>query len=260
MASRTVEKTSKSNDEAQVLHVTWHSGTETLDLLEIERAAGPAEAITITTMEIRADDIIVAYAPKQKSLSGSSSVGFSLTYDHPGTWLSGEATGKDADGDRGSATYKREKADGAAAPTWKCSWKGENGLRSNPKCRLSAPNAARVYAAYTRAVRDRAFRTLILQDAPRCAISGETQTCVLDAAHILPVSDKGRDEATNGIVLRKDLHALFDAGYLGINEKGEFRLNAELPSYSKLIDEAEPFAAAKVPAVLKNIKARNARA
>ncbi|WP_448325579.1 HNH endonuclease [Sulfitobacter sp. M13] len=46
----------------------------------------------------------------------------------------------------------------------------------------------------------------------RCLISGCEALAVLEAAHIIPVSCGGGDEAWNGIPLRADLHRLFDAG------------------------------------------------
>lgn len=256
MASRTAQKTSKQ-DQPQMLHVTWYSGTEAFNLADIENLAGAAAPFALTTMEIRAGDLIVEYRPALARLPGTED-GFTLTYDHPGTWRSGESIGKDADGDLGTATYKREKAEGPDGVKWTCSWQGKDGASATPKCRLSAPSASRVYAKYARAVRDGAFRAAILRESARCAISGETEQCVLDAAHILPVSRNGRDEVTNGLALRKDLHALFDAGHLGIDEDGKFTLHADLPLYKELIGNASILGAASVPAVRDNIRARNA--
>lgn len=47
----------------------------------------------------------------------------------------------------------------------------------------------------------------------RCAISGEKTLPVLDAAHIKPFSQEGPNNTSNGLLLRKDLHTLFDRGY-----------------------------------------------
>lgn len=52
----------------------------------------------------------------------------------------------------------------------------------------------------------------------RCAISGERTLPVLDAAHIKPCSASGDNSLSNGILLRSDLHTLFDAGYLTITD------------------------------------------
>jgi putative restriction endonuclease len=53
----------------------------------------------------------------------------------------------------------------------------------------------------------------------RCAISGERTLPVLDAAHIVPYSENGRHSVNNGLLLRKDLHTLFDLGYVTVTPK-----------------------------------------
>ena len=62
-----------------------------------------------------------------------------------------------------------------------------------------------------------AFRVEVL-DAyrRRCAITGERTLPVLDAAHIRPYAELGPHRLENGLLLRKDLHALFDAGYVTV--------------------------------------------
>lgn len=50
----------------------------------------------------------------------------------------------------------------------------------------------------------------------RCAMTAERTLPALDAAHIIPYAQQGEHRLDNGLLLRKDLHALFDAGYLGI--------------------------------------------
>lgn len=52
----------------------------------------------------------------------------------------------------------------------------------------------------------------------RCAISGEKTLPVLEAAHIKPYSLEGPHSTSNGLLLRKDLHTLFDRGYITIGE------------------------------------------
>lgn len=53
----------------------------------------------------------------------------------------------------------------------------------------------------------------------RCAITGERTLPVLDASHIKPYSKEGPHLASNGLLLRQDIHTLFDHGYITINEK-----------------------------------------
>lgn len=50
----------------------------------------------------------------------------------------------------------------------------------------------------------------------RCAISEEKTLPVLQAAHIKPFSKNGPNLVQNGILLRSDIHTLFDGGYLTI--------------------------------------------
>jgi putative restriction endonuclease len=50
----------------------------------------------------------------------------------------------------------------------------------------------------------------------RCAITGERTLPVLDAAHIKPYAVVQRHEVWNGLLMRNDLHRLFDKGYLTV--------------------------------------------
>jgi putative restriction endonuclease len=53
----------------------------------------------------------------------------------------------------------------------------------------------------------------------RCAITGERTLPVLDAAHIKPYPIVQRHEISNGLLMRSDLHRLFDGGYLTVDPK-----------------------------------------
>ena len=62
------------------------------------------------------------------------------------------------------------------------------------------------------------FRVLVTDAySRRCAITGERTLPVLEAAHIKPYSLVMRHEVSNGLLLRSDLHTLFDEGYLAVN-------------------------------------------
>ena len=62
-----------------------------------------------------------------------------------------------------------------------------------------------------------AFRVLVTEIYNRrCAITGERTLPVLEAAHIKPYSNSGPHKINNGLLLRSDLHKLFDLGYLTI--------------------------------------------
>ncbi len=53
--------------------------------------------------------------------------------------------------------------------------------------------------------------------ARRCAITGERVLPVLEAAHIKPYGEGGEHRVDNGLLLRSDLHVLFDRGYLTVS-------------------------------------------
>ncbi len=64
-----------------------------------------------------------------------------------------------------------------------------------------------------------AFKILVTEAYQRrCAITGEKTLPVLEAAHIQPYSLHGPHATNNGLLLRRDIHALFDRGYITINE------------------------------------------
>lgn len=51
----------------------------------------------------------------------------------------------------------------------------------------------------------------------RCAVTGEKTLPALEASHIKPYSRNGPHDPSNGILLRSDLHNLFDQGYLTVS-------------------------------------------
>jgi putative restriction endonuclease len=62
-----------------------------------------------------------------------------------------------------------------------------------------------------------AFRVLITDAYQRrCSITGEKTLPVLESAHIQSYSQLGPHSISNGILLRSDIHKLFDTGYLTI--------------------------------------------
>ena len=75
-----------------------------------------------------------------------------------------------------------------------------------------------------RKARDRAFRGKVLEQYDnRCAFTGRkfvspvgSMVLGLDAAHVIPVSEKGSDHPANGLPLTKDLHWAFDRGLIGV--------------------------------------------
>lgn len=61
------------------------------------------------------------------------------------------------------------------------------------------------------------FRVAVLDAYARaCAVTGEHSLPALEAAHIRSYAEKGPHEIRNGILLRADLHRLFDTGYVTV--------------------------------------------
>ncbi len=64
-----------------------------------------------------------------------------------------------------------------------------------------------------------AFRAMVTTAYNRrCAITGEKTLPVLEAAHIKPYSESGANLTKNGLLLRSDMHILFDQGYMTVSD------------------------------------------
>ena len=85
-----------------------------------------------------------------------------------------------------------------------------------------------------------AFRVMVT-DAyrRRCAISGEKALPVLQAAHIMPVSEGGLHRLDNGLLLRSDVHTLFDRGYITVTP--EHRVLVAAQRLKEDFDNGEPY-------------------
>ena len=71
-----------------------------------------------------------------------------------------------------------------------------------------------------------AFRVLVTDTYNRrCAITKERTLPALEAAHIRPYGDGGEHEARNGLLLRRDIHSLFDAGYVTVTPDLHFEVS-----------------------------------
>jgi putative restriction endonuclease len=72
------------------------------------------------------------------------------------------------------------------------------------------------------------FRLRLLRAYGRCAITGEHTPIVLDGAHIQPYLGPRSNHPQNGVLLTKEFHALFDAGYVTITPDLEVRVSERL--------------------------------
>lgn len=74
-----------------------------------------------------------------------------------------------------------------------------------------------------------AFRLMVMDAYERrCAITGEKTLPALEAAHIRPYSEVASHEVTNGILLRSDIHRLFDQGYVTVDPDLRFRVSSRI--------------------------------
>jgi putative restriction endonuclease len=74
-----------------------------------------------------------------------------------------------------------------------------------------------------------AFRVLVTEAyGRRCAVTGEKTLPVLEAAHIKSYADLGPHHVANGLLLRSDLHKLFDAGYLTVTPELKVEVSSRL--------------------------------
>ncbi len=96
---------------------------------------------------------------------------------------------------------------------------------------LDSDHDARVWAMTAIAQRQGqgTFRAKILEAyGQRCAISGCNAVAVLEAAHILPYRGEHTHRVDNGLLLRSDLHTLFDLGLLWITPEQQVAIAPSL--------------------------------
>lgn len=74
-----------------------------------------------------------------------------------------------------------------------------------------------------------AFRVLVTDIyGRRCAVTQERTLPALEAAHVRPYADGGEHEAQNGLLLRRDIHSLFDAGYVTVTPEFRFEVSRRI--------------------------------
>ncbi len=72
------------------------------------------------------------------------------------------------------------------------------------------------------------FRLAVRDAYGACAVTGEHSLPVLDAAHIQPYGQGGEHRLVNGMLLRRDVHRLFDLGYVTVTPEYRFIVSEEL--------------------------------
>jgi putative restriction endonuclease len=75
------------------------------------------------------------------------------------------------------------------------------------------------------------FKSLVREAYERrCAVTGHKIVPTLQAAHIVPVSANGEHRLDNGLLLRSDIHTMFDRGYVGVSPDFTLRVSPSLRS------------------------------
>jgi putative restriction endonuclease len=74
-----------------------------------------------------------------------------------------------------------------------------------------------------------AFRILVTDNyGRRCAVTGEKTLPALEAVHIRPFAAHGQHDPRNGLLLRRDLHSLFDRGYVTVTPDHHFEVSRRI--------------------------------
>lgn len=74
------------------------------------------------------------------------------------------------------------------------------------------------------------FRYAVLNAYNQCAVTSEHSLPALDAAHIIPFAEGGVHEVSNGLLLRADIHRLYDKGYVTVTPDYKFKVSSLLES------------------------------
>ena len=90
-----------------------------------------------------------------------------------------------------------------------------------------------------------AFRVLVTDAYQRrCAITGEHTLPMLEAAHILPFSEKRPNLVSNGLLLRADFHELFDLGLVTVTP--ELRVEVSPPNPRRMVQRQSLLSASRL--------------
>jgi putative restriction endonuclease len=133
-----------------------------------------------------------------------------LWIDQPADWPSSAQTGKTYDSTVGSGASLWERVQVALAAL---------ATQTQPAIRETLPIGERYGAPILVAPRlgQGTFRAKVIDAYERrCAVTNERTLPVLQASHIKPYSKSGPHAPENGLLLRSDLHTLFDRGYLTV--------------------------------------------
>jgi putative restriction endonuclease len=140
----------------------------------------------------------------------------------PKDWASNIVQGK---------TYDTTESEGKAL--WEAVYEllTLRGTRTHAVADAAVPERERFGAEYLTRGRlgQGAFRVLVTDAYQRrCAVTGEKTLPVLEAAHIRPYAEDGPHRVSNGLLLRSDLHKLFDLGYITVTPELRLEVSSRL--------------------------------
>jgi putative restriction endonuclease len=74
-----------------------------------------------------------------------------------------------------------------------------------------------------------AFRVIVADSYRRsCAVTSSHILHILDSAHIRPYAEDGTHSPTNGLLLRQDVHTLFDRGYITVTPEYKIEVSRRI--------------------------------
>lgn len=116
--------------------------------------------------------------------------------------------------------YGSKKAEALASAQDKYSSSLDRALNQNREAVLNAENERRTTIVKARPEQQKFREEAMRRHAGRCVVTGFDVKEVLEAAHVIPHTGNPEFEVPeNSLILRRDVHALFDLGMIGINEK-----------------------------------------
>ena len=102
------------------------------------------------------------------------------------------------------------------------------------------------------------FRAKLISEYKECMFTGCKEVDVLEACHIVPYSISYDNSIENGLLLRSDIHVLFDLGKLDLDQECRIRVTGLLEDeYNVLQGKKVEFSKnADMKTVLENIRSR----
>jgi len=158
---------------------------------------------------------------------GNNEVEVTLFYDHSSN---SHIRPEDACWGKSVIRFSESASDGVAT------WYGNDDKDQNGEFRWKLLPSGLFKKAkrehYSRLQREQDFfRAALLAFDRCCVISKEPMTEVLEAAHIIPSKMRGAEVVENGIILRSDIHRLYDNGCFVLDPNGKIVVVSKVSEY-----------------------------